>query len=52
MGIYLLRAFKDFEEARQVFDGLIQLARVNQPIDEDFAVYLLYWLAEYKYDDN
>lgn len=50
-GLWLVRAFSDFDEARQVFDGLIQLARVNKPIDQDYAVYLLYWLAGYTYND-
>ena len=50
-GLYIVRAFSDFEEARQVFDGLIQLARRNEPIDQDFAVYLLYWLAGFTNDD-
>jgi len=51
-GVYRICAYSSFAEAYRVFDYLIALARVTTPIDEDFAVYILFRFVGFDYDDN
>lgn len=50
-GTYRVCAYRTFAEAYKVFDFLKALARVAQPIDTYFEVYILYWFTGFRYAD-
>lgn len=50
-GAYRVCAYKTFPEAYRVYDYLIALSHVDHPIDNSFAVYILFLFTGYTYGD-